>query len=248
MSGPARRSGRPWSGSAGRPCRRRRRPARRSAPCVASVPCADSTSRAAASTSCWLRSGIAPCGPRRVTDLRRWLLIPVCRRRRCRRPRARARRARARRRARSRGPGVDGMNDRRGGRGDERDRRAWRTRGCSRSPSAGRPGRAATVTMLAISAAPIEPPMVRMLAFMPLATPVCSAGTAPRSGSTSPRRPARSRRPSSRWRGRSPSSRSWAKASIAIDTAPIRQPAMTTRLAAERAGRAGRRTGRRGTS
>ena len=29
----------------------------------------------------------------------------------------------------------------------------------------------------AITAAPSEPPMVRMLAFMPLATPVCSAGT-----------------------------------------------------------------------
>ncbi len=32
--------------------------------------------------------------------------------------------------------------------------------------------------MLAMIAAPIDPPMVRMLAFIPLATPVCSAGTA----------------------------------------------------------------------
>jgi len=29
-----------------------------------------------------------------------------------------------------------------------------------------------------MTAAPIEPPMVRTLAFMPLATPVCSGGTA----------------------------------------------------------------------
>ena len=33
------------------------------------------------------------------------------------------------------------------------------------------------VTTPAITAAPIEPPMVRMLAFIPLATPVCSGGT-----------------------------------------------------------------------
>ena len=33
--------------------------------------------------------------------------------------------------------------------------------------------------MLAITAAPMLPPIVRMLAFMPLATPVCAAGTAP---------------------------------------------------------------------
>ena len=32
--------------------------------------------------------------------------------------------------------------------------------------------------MLAISAEPMLPPIVRMFAFMPLATPVCSAGTA----------------------------------------------------------------------
>ena len=32
--------------------------------------------------------------------------------------------------------------------------------------------------MLLITAAPIEPPIVRTLAFMPLATPVCSGGTA----------------------------------------------------------------------
>jgi hypothetical protein len=32
--------------------------------------------------------------------------------------------------------------------------------------------------MLAIAAAPMLPPIVRMLAFMPLATPVCDAGTA----------------------------------------------------------------------
>src|ERR1700722_11674006 len=35
------------------------------------------------------------------------------------------------------------------------------------------------VTMLAMTAAPMLPPIVRMLAFMPLATPVCEAGTAP---------------------------------------------------------------------
>ena len=35
------------------------------------------------------------------------------------------------------------------------------------------------VTMLAITAAPMEPPIVRMLAFMPLATPVWRGGTAP---------------------------------------------------------------------
>ena len=34
------------------------------------------------------------------------------------------------------------------------------------------------VTMPAMTAVPSEPPMVRMLAFIPLATPVCSAGTA----------------------------------------------------------------------
>jgi hypothetical protein len=34
------------------------------------------------------------------------------------------------------------------------------------------------VTMLDMTAAPMAPPMVRMLAFIPLATPVCSAGTA----------------------------------------------------------------------
>ena len=33
--------------------------------------------------------------------------------------------------------------------------------------------------MLAITAAPMLPPIVRMLAFMPLATPVCDGGTAP---------------------------------------------------------------------
>ena len=32
--------------------------------------------------------------------------------------------------------------------------------------------------MLAITAAPMLPPIVRMLAFMPVAAPVCSAGTA----------------------------------------------------------------------
>ena len=32
--------------------------------------------------------------------------------------------------------------------------------------------------MLAITAAPMLPPIVRMFAFMPLATPVCEAGTA----------------------------------------------------------------------
>ena len=32
--------------------------------------------------------------------------------------------------------------------------------------------------MLAITAEPMLPPMVRILAFMPLATPVCEAGTA----------------------------------------------------------------------
>jgi hypothetical protein len=32
--------------------------------------------------------------------------------------------------------------------------------------------------MLAIAAEPMLPPSVRMLAFMPLATPVCVAGTA----------------------------------------------------------------------
>ena len=32
--------------------------------------------------------------------------------------------------------------------------------------------------MMLITAAPMEPPMVRMFAFMPLATPVCSGGTA----------------------------------------------------------------------
>ena len=35
------------------------------------------------------------------------------------------------------------------------------------------------MTMLAMTAVPTEPPIVRMLAFMPLATPVCSGGTAP---------------------------------------------------------------------
>ena len=30
--------------------------------------------------------------------------------------------------------------------------------------------------MVAMTAAPMDPPMVRMLAFMPLATPVCSGG------------------------------------------------------------------------
>ena len=34
------------------------------------------------------------------------------------------------------------------------------------------------VTTLAISADPMAPPIVRMLAFMPLATPVCAGGTA----------------------------------------------------------------------
>jgi hypothetical protein len=32
--------------------------------------------------------------------------------------------------------------------------------------------------MLAMTAAPMLPPIVRMLAFMPLATPVCDGGTA----------------------------------------------------------------------
>ena len=32
--------------------------------------------------------------------------------------------------------------------------------------------------MLAITAAPMLPPIVRMFAFMPLATPVCEVGTA----------------------------------------------------------------------
>ncbi len=32
--------------------------------------------------------------------------------------------------------------------------------------------------MLAMTAAPMLPPIVRMLAFMPLATPVCEGGTA----------------------------------------------------------------------
>ena len=32
--------------------------------------------------------------------------------------------------------------------------------------------------MLAITAAPMLPPIVRMFAFMPLATPVCEDGTA----------------------------------------------------------------------
>ena len=32
--------------------------------------------------------------------------------------------------------------------------------------------------MLAITAAPMLPPIVRMFAFMPLATPVCEGGTA----------------------------------------------------------------------
>ncbi len=32
--------------------------------------------------------------------------------------------------------------------------------------------------MLAITAEPMLPPIVRMLAFMPLATPVCDGGTA----------------------------------------------------------------------
>ena len=44
---------------------------------------------------------------------------------------------------------------------------------------AGRPlGSSLAVTTLAITAAPMEPPIVRMFAFMPLATPVWSAGTA----------------------------------------------------------------------
>ena len=51
-----------------------------------------------------------------------------------------------------------------------------RQRYSARSPGGNAERRA--VTTLAITAAPIEPPMVRMLAFMPLATPVCSGGTA----------------------------------------------------------------------
>ena len=34
------------------------------------------------------------------------------------------------------------------------------------------------MTMLDMTAAPMAPPMVRMLAFIPLATPVCAGGTA----------------------------------------------------------------------
>jgi hypothetical protein len=43
--------------------------------------------------------------------------------------------------------------------------------------------------MLAITAAPMLPPMVRMLAFMPLATPVCEGGTAATSRTSSKAEP-----------------------------------------------------------
>ncbi len=78
------------------------------------------------------------------------------------------------------------------------------------------------------------PPMVRMLAFIPLATPVCSAGTADTTlADIAEKRPARTRRRGCRWRRRISHCCECAKANIAIATQPDEAARDHQHLAAE---------------